>query len=96
MTARERPLQVLSEARHQYYAHPQNAFWRTVGGIIGCDPASPYDARVVAVQSAGFAIWDVLKSGTRAGSLDSAIDGSSVVPNEFTEFLAEYPRIQRI
>jgi TDG/mug DNA glycosylase family protein len=80
----------------QYYAHPQNAFWRIIGEILGFDPASPYDIRVASVQSAGVAIWDVLKSCIRASSLDSAIEAASAVPNDFAEFLAEHPQIQRI
>jgi hypoxanthine-DNA glycosylase len=82
--------------KRQYYAHPQNAFWRIVGGILGFDPAGPYDARVAAVESAGIAIWDVLRSCIRASSLDSAIEASSVVPNDFAGFLAEHPQIERI
>jgi double-stranded uracil-DNA glycosylase len=80
----------------QYYAHPQNGFWKIIGRILGFDPASPYDARVAAVQSAGIAIWDVLKSCIRASSMDSAIQASSVVPNDFATFLAEHSQIQRI
>jgi TDG/mug DNA glycosylase family protein len=86
----------VSLRERQYYAHPQNAFWRIIGGILGFDPASPYDARVAAVQSAGVAVWDVLKSCIRQSSLDSAIDASSVLPNDFAAFFAEYPRIRRV
>jgi TDG/mug DNA glycosylase family protein len=86
----------VSLRERQYYAHPQNVFWRILGGILGFDPTSPYDARVAAVQSADIAIWDVLKSCIRAGSMDSAIEGSSVVPNDFAAFLAEHPQIRRI
>ena len=86
----------VSLRERQYYAHPQNAFWRIVGGILGFDPAGPYDARVAAVESASIAIWDVLKSCIRASSLDSAIEASSVVPNDFAGFLAEHPQIERI
>ena len=86
----------VSLRERQYYAHPQNGFWRIIGGILGFDPASPYDARVAAVQSAGIAVWDVLKSCIRESSLDSAIDASSVVPNDFAAFLAEHPQIRRI
>ena len=78
-----------------YYAHPQNAFWRILGGILGFDPALPYHERVACVQSAGIAIWDVLKACVREGSLDSAIDAASVVPNDFAAFLAEHPQIRR-
>ena len=35
------PSKVSLRAR-QYYAHPQNLFWRIIGGILGFDPASPY------------------------------------------------------
>jgi TDG/mug DNA glycosylase family protein len=80
----------------QYYAHPQNAFWRIVGGILGFDPVGPYDARIAAVQSAGIAVWDVLKSCIRPSSMDSAIDAASAVPNDFPMFFAEYPQIRRI
>jgi TDG/mug DNA glycosylase family protein len=86
----------VSLRERQYYAHPQNAFWRIIGGILGFDPASPYDARVAAVQSAGVAVWDVLKSCIRPGSLDSAIDASSVLPNDFATFFAEHPQIRRV
>jgi hypoxanthine-DNA glycosylase len=80
----------------QYYAHPQNAFWRIIGGILGFDPAIAYPERVAAVQSAGIAIWDVLKACVREGSLDSAIDAASMVPNDFAAFLAEHPGIRRV
>jgi hypoxanthine-DNA glycosylase len=86
----------VSLRERQYYAHPQNGFWRIVGGIVGFDPASQYEARVASVQSAGIAIWDVLKSCIRASSLDSDIHNSSLVPNDFAAFLAEHPQIRRI
>jgi hypoxanthine-DNA glycosylase len=86
----------VSLRERQYYAHPQNAFWRIIGGILGFDPAIPYEARVAVLQSAGIAIWDVLRSCIRPSSLDSAIDPSSAVPNDFATFLAEHRQIRRI
>jgi double-stranded uracil-DNA glycosylase len=86
----------VSLRERQYYAHPQNAFWPIVGGIVGFDPSMPYPDRVALVQSAGIAVWDVLKSCIRENSLDSAIDPSSAVPNDFAAFLAEHPQIRRI
>jgi TDG/mug DNA glycosylase family protein len=80
----------------QYYAHPQNLFWRIIGGIVGFDPASAYDARVALVRSAGLAIWDVLKSCTRESSLDSDIDRATAVPNDIPAFLVEHPQIRRV
>jgi TDG/mug DNA glycosylase family protein len=86
----------VSLRERQYYAHPHNAFWPIVGEIVGFDPSRPYDVRVAAVRSAGIAIWDVLKSCVRAGSLDSAIATSSLVANDFGTFFAEHPQIQRV
>jgi TDG/mug DNA glycosylase family protein len=86
----------VSLRERQYYAHPQNAFWRIIGGILRFDPALPYAARVALIQSAGIAVWDVLKSCIRPSSLDSAINASSAVPNDFATFLAEHPQIRRI
>ena len=48
------------------------------------------------MQSAGIAIWDVLKACAREGSLDSAIKAASLVPGDFAGFLAEQPQIRRI
>jgi TDG/mug DNA glycosylase family protein len=86
----------VSLRERQYYAHPQNQFWRIIGEILGFDPASPYAVRVALVRSADIAIWDVLKSCTREGSMDSAIQASSVVPNDFAGLLSEHPQIRRI
>jgi len=58
----------------QYYAHPQNAFWRLVGGVVGRDlVALPYPDRLEALKTAGIGLWDVIASAHRPGSLDAAI-----------------------
>jgi TDG/mug DNA glycosylase family protein len=58
----------------QYYAHPQNGFWRLVGGVVGADLAAlPYAERLEALKSAGVGLWDVIASAERPGSLDAAI-----------------------
>ncbi|MDP2763530.1 MAG: DNA-deoxyinosine glycosylase [Brevundimonas sp.] len=58
----------------QYYGHPQNGFWRLVGGVIGVDlVAVPYPERLEALKAAGVGLWDVIVSAERPGSLDAAI-----------------------
>lgn len=58
----------------QYYAHPQNGFWRLMGGVIGRDlHAMAYPERVEALRTAGVGLWDVIASAERKGSLDAAI-----------------------
>ncbi len=85
-----------SLAANEYYAHPQNAFWRIVGAILGFDAALPYAERTVRLQDAGIALWDVLQSCLRPGSLDSAIDRTSALPNDFTTLLAKHRGIGRV
>jgi hypoxanthine-DNA glycosylase len=63
-----------SLAAGRYYAHPQNAFWRLIGGVIGEDLAAlPYDDRLAALLGHRVGLWDVVGEATRPGSLDTAI-----------------------
>ena len=80
----------------QYYAHPQNAFWKIIGTSLQIDQAAPYESRVAALREHGIALWDVLKSCTRESSLDSDVVGSSIVVNGFPEFLRAHPRIDTV
>lgn len=58
----------------RYYAHPQNAFWRLVGGVIGMDLVGlPYETRLETLKTVGVGLWDVIASAERSGSLDAAI-----------------------
>ena len=86
---------IVSLRENQYYAHPQNAFWRIAGAILGFDAASPYAVRVALLRAAGIAVWDVLKSCTRQGSLDSDIVHATAVPNDLPAFLGGIRRSAR-
>ena len=77
----------------QYYAHPQNLFWRIMGDLLGARPGLSYAARTRLLKANGIALWDVLESCVRAGSLDSAIEETSIAVNDFTSFYAAHPRI---
>ena len=83
-----------SLAAHQYYAQPQNAFWRIMGALFDAGLDIPYAERVDRLRSNRIALWDVCKSAARPGSLDSAIDLATVVPNDFAGFLRMHPRIE--
>ena len=80
----------------QYYAHPRNLFWPIVCELLGAGASQPYARRVKLLQRARIALWDVLKSCVREGSLDSSIDDASVVPNDFKSFFRRHPKITRV
>lgn len=75
----------------QYYAHPQNQFWRLMGDLFGASPLLPYQARVGVLKSAGVAVWDVLASCEREGSMDADIRCPAV--NDFAAFYRKHPTI---
>ena len=65
---------VVSLGAGQYYAHPQNAFWRLVGAAIGTDlDRLGYDARLAMLRAHGIGLWDTVATARRSGSLDAAI-----------------------
>jgi hypoxanthine-DNA glycosylase len=81
---------------NQYYAHPRNAFWPVMGEIAGAFPALPYEQRTEKLRAAGIALWDVLDSCIRPGSLDADIAPDSVHPNDFAAFFGAHPHIERV
>lgn len=85
-----------SLAAGQYYAHAQNLFWRILGEVTGADAALPYAARARALKARGIALWDVLASCAREGSLDSAIDDATMRANDFAAFYRAHPRITHV
>lgn len=79
----------------QYYAHPQNAFWRLVGGVVGVDLAALlYPDRLLALRAEGVGLWDVIARAVRPGSLDGAIrDAEAADLNRLVERL---PRLRAV
>jgi len=86
----------ISLATGQYYAHTRNAFWTIMGELIGAQSGLPYTERIGILRDSGIALWDVLASCVRTGSLDSDIQSGSVVPNDFNSFFLGHPDISRI
>ena len=63
-----------SLARAQYYAHPQNQFWRLVGNVIDVALQDmKYDDRLAALLAHHIGLWDVIGACERKGSLDGNI-----------------------
>jgi TDG/mug DNA glycosylase family protein len=87
---------VASLEKHQYYAKPQNAFWRIMGELFGAGPDLPYEQRTELLAKQGIAVWDVVASCERPGSLDSAIKMQTATANDFAALLLEQPRIAHV
>ena len=85
-----------SLAAGQYYAHPQNLFWRILLDLLEAKPDLPYAARTRLLKARGIALWDVLESCVREGSLDAAIEEETIVVNDFASFYRKHPRIRRV
>jgi double-stranded uracil-DNA glycosylase len=84
----------LSLERGEYYANPQNAFWKIVAARVPDLPAD-YPGRVSVLIEHGVALWDVLAAATRSGSLDAAI-ADDAIPNNFRAFFHIHPGIRVI
>lgn len=80
----------------QYYAHPQNAFWWIMSELCGFDPLENYEDRTNYLKEKGVAVWDVIQACHRPGSLDSAIDPSSIQANDFTMLLGDKSSIKLV
>lgn len=64
---------------NQYYAHPQNQFWRLIAAIADVEVSSrPYGERLAVLGDVGIGLWDVVASASRSGSLDSRIVNHAV------------------
>lgn len=68
----------------QYYAHPQNQFWKILQALWPHDPlpmgVDSYQKRSDWLLAHGLGVWDVYAACEREGSLDSAI--RAAVPND--------------
>jgi len=87
---------VASLEQQQYYGLSQNAFWKIMGDLYQAMPDMPYAQRVSRLNAAGVAVWDVVASCVRPGSLDSAIDMRTVSANDFVTFFTDCPNIAKV
>jgi hypoxanthine-DNA glycosylase len=78
----------------QYYAHRQNAFWRIMAELFGVE--GDYADRCRQLMAHRIAVWDVLASSVRPGSMDADIQLESARANDFAGFLSNHGQIRRI
>lgn len=87
---------VKSLEEQQYYAHPQNRFWKVMGAI--CNEPNlhqlDYQQKLKILLQNNIALWDTIKSCKRDGSLDSDIQNET--PNDIYGLLKKFPKLKII
>lgn len=80
--------------RQEYYAHPRNAFWRIMTELFGGGEPGSYEAKKELLLREGLALWDVVGSCRREGSLDQRIRDAE--PNDLPSLFASHRHIGHI
>lgn len=84
---------VVSLQRQEYYGFAHNRFWNIMGTYFQTS-FEDYESKKQCMEKHGVAIWDVIATCEREGSLDSAI--RNVVVNDVISFLDQHPSIECI
>ena len=79
---------------NEYYAHPQNAFWKIIFGLYNVPFTTNYQVKKELLLKNGIALWDVLRNCERSSSLDTDI--KQEIPNDLRTFLITHPAISKI
>ena len=85
---------VKSLEKSQYYGNKQNYFWPMMFELFGEEFEEDYEAKKALLLRHHVALWDVISSCEREGSLDSRIKEET--PNDFRALFSEYPNLQAI
>ena len=85
---------VKSLQMQQYYAHPQNNFWKLMFHLLDTEFSSDYHTRLQLLKKHRIALWDVIESCERKGSKDTDI--KSEIDNDIQELINSYPNIKII
>jgi len=85
---------VKSLEMQQYYAHPQNQFWKILFHLFGEEFSTDYQQRIDFLKRHNIALWDVIESCERKGSLDTAIKNE--IDNNILELIDNHPNIKTI
>ena len=85
----------MSLRRAEYYGNPRNQFWALMEAVLATELTTlPYAARLARLLRAGVGLWDVIRSATRAGSLDAAIRDHR--PNALAQLAASLPDLRLV
>lgn len=85
---------VKSLEMQQYYAHPQNKFWKIIFELFQEDFTNDYSEKINIIRKNNLALWDVIDTCERKGSLDSNIINEEA--NDIRKLLNEFPNLKAI
>ena len=87
---------IKSLEEQQYYAHPQNRFWKLMGLFCNVENLQEmnYQNKLQVLLNNTIALWDVIQSCERNGSLDTNIQNE--IPNNISELLNRFPNTKVI
>jgi hypoxanthine-DNA glycosylase len=80
--------------KQEYYAYNRNHFWKIIFALTNSEPIDIFEEKKALLLKNKIALWDVLETCDREGSLDSKI--KSPVPNDFKRLFNTYPGIEKI
>jgi TDG/mug DNA glycosylase family protein len=80
--------------KEEYYANPQNHFWRIMDALFRIDYRLPYCVRILRLIEHRIALWDVISTCFREGSADDRIQNP--VCNNLADFLISYPTLRLV
>lgn len=80
--------------QQQYYAFKRNQFWKIIFELFDEEYSDDYEVKKQTILKHHIALWDVLKSCEREGSLDSNIKNEDA--NDFQNFFKKYPNIKHV
>lgn len=85
---------VKSLEMQQYYAHPQNQFWKILFHLFDKDFSIDYQERLALLKQKNIALWDVIESCERKGSLDTEIKYE--IDNNISVLVDNHPNLKTI
>ncbi len=85
---------VRSLEKQQFYAHPQNQFWKIMFKMLNEEYTDDYEIKKSVIVKHNIALWDVLRECERTGSMDADIKNASA--NDIDGFLTRHKKITYI
>ncbi len=84
---------VASLAKGEYYGFERNAFWPILSDTYGY-PITTYEEKIALAHASRLALWNVLYSFEREGSLDS--NYRSVTANDLVSYIEAHHQLQKV